>query len=432
MDWSKHKNTVLLILIIALTIASVFILYDFNTQEFRIKLGLDLRSGTHLTVQLKPILDPVTQKIKKIDHPMVMQTIGVLGRRLNPQGTQELIIQPAGLDRIIIEIPEETDIKKVENLISKTAHLEFKEQHYNPAKKTMDWKIVLDGTAIRKSQEEFGSGGQPIVTFELTKQGAKEFAKITERNVGKPLAIFFDGKLVTAPNVNEPIIGGSGQISGGQMTIEECRDIAMFLNAGALPVPIEILESSTVSPALGQESLKKSLIAGLIGLGLVCIFMIWYYLLPGVVADIALAIYTLFLLASMVVGNFVLTLSGIAGFILSIGMAVDANILIFERLKEELATGKTLKSSMSAGFKRAFSSILDGHVTTFIGAMVLYYFGSSSIKGFGLTLMLGTAWSLVTAVFITRVIIEFIINNNLALSHRLYGQKTSQVAVENQ
>lgn len=416
----KNTNLILLALIFAVTIASIFTFYNFKEKRVTLKLGLDLRSGSHLTLRLKPILNPVTGQMTKIDYSVVNQTIKVLEKRLNPQGTKEVMIRPEGLDRVIVEIPEETDLKKVEGLISKTAHLEFQEQRYNPALQQLEWKTVMDGTAIKLAGVD-NSGITPCVTFELTKEGTGLFAEITTKNVNKPISIVFDGKMISAPIVNEPILGGSGQISGGKMGIEECKELAVLLNAGALPVPIEIMESMTVSPILGAESLKKSLIAGAIGLSIVIVFMGVYYLVPGMLANIALIIYSIIVLASMSVGSFVLTLPGIAGFILSIGMAVDANVLIFERLKEELHTEKSLRGSVDTGFKRAFSSIFDSHVTTFIGAGALYIWGSSSIKGFGLTLMVGTFWSLITAVFVTHVLVNTVLNSQVITNKKLFG-----------
>lgn len=421
MNFDKNKNTIILIIILALTIMAIFVTYDFKNRAWRIKLGLDLRSGSHLTLKLIPIEDPITKKLRTIDYRVINQTIGILEKRINPQGTREVIIQPEGIDRIIVEVPEETDIKKVEEKVSKIAHLEFKEQYYNPSQKTMDWRTVMDGTYLKEAEATYDGSNRPIVSFALTKEGTKEFAKITEKNLNKPLAIFFDGKKISAPIVEGIISGGRGQISGGDMAIQECNDLSNYLNAGSLPVPVEILESMTISPTLGQESLNKSLIAGFIGLALVLIFMIVYYRLPGLVANIALIIYTIMLLATISIGGFVLTLPGIAGIILSIGMAVDANVLIFERLKEELKSEKTLRTSTDTGFKRAFSSILDSHVTTFLGALVIYWLGSSSIKGFGMTLMCGTIWSLITAVFCTKVIMNFIIQNNMITDKKLYG-----------
>lgn len=420
----KARNLVYFILIILATVGCVFLIFNVKTGKYNIKLGLDLRSGTHIALQLIPRMDPVTGKVNEIEDSVVKTSMEIFEKRLNPEGTQEIIIQREGKDRIIIEIPEETDVKKAEDLIKQTGVLEFKEQYFNPLTKQQEWRTVLDGTYLKRNgaQVQFGVGNsKPMVAFELNPEGAKRFAQITQRNKGKPLGIFFDGKLTDAPIVEDVISGGSGVIRGGNMDVEACERLKVLLNAGALPVDVKILESMTVDPILGRESLMASLIAGFIGLFLVIVFMIWYYKIPGVLANVALIVYTMFLLGTMVIWKFVLTLPGIAGLILSIGMAVDANVLIFERLKEELWADKSLSNAIDTAFKRAFSSILDGHVTTFIGAMILYFFGSSSIKGFGLTLMLGTFWSMFTAVFFTRVFIDFIFYNDIIKSRNLYG-----------
>ncbi|MBI2251148.1 MAG: hypothetical protein HYU63_00005, partial [Armatimonadetes bacterium] len=196
MNWNKNKEIILTILIAIITILSWLSFYDYKNKNFKIKLGLDLRSGSHLTLRLKPVIDPSTKKLREINYQVVKQTIEILERRINPHGTMELIMQPEGLDRIIIEIPEMTNLKEVEDLISQTAHLEFKEQFYNPATKQLDYRTVLDGTALSSADVGFDSANNPVVSFTLNKEGAKEFAKITERNVGKPLAIFFDEKLI--------------------------------------------------------------------------------------------------------------------------------------------------------------------------------------------------------------------------------------------
>lgn len=422
MGWNKWKNTVYVMLIFLLAVGSVFIIYNFKDNKFNVKLGLDLRSGSHIVLKLKPVMDPNTKQVKPLDYSIVEQTKRVYEKRLNPMGNREIIIQKEGTDRLIIDIPEETNIQAAEALIRKTARLEFKEQKYNPATKTQEWVTVMDGSRIKSAMATFQSGGTaPIVSFELDKEGAKQFAVITERLYGKPLGIFFDKQEISAPIV-QAVISDRGQISGGKMDLKECQELATLLNAGALPVDVEILESMTVSPTLGKESLMKSLWAGFLGLGLVIVFMLWWYRLPGFFADLALVFYGLVVLASMVVGNFVLTLPGIAGFILSIGMAVDANVLIFERLKEELWEGKALKNASDNAFKRAFSAILDSHVTTFMGAALLYYFGSSSIKGFGLTLMLGTFFSLFTAVFVTHAFMNMILEKRIIASRSVYGE----------
>ena len=422
MYWNKMKTPVYLLLIIALSVIAFLVSYNTDTGTFKVKLGLDLKSGSHIAIKLNPVKDPVTGKMREITKPIIDQTIAVLTRRLNPLGNKEIIIQPEGTDRLVIEIPEETNVKKAVDLIKQTAYLEFKETYFDESEKSQKWRSVMDGTRIQSATTELRQSGQPVVALHLTKDGAQEFAKITERNVGKPLGIFFDNELIDAPNVSETIPNGQAIISGGKMDLESCNRLTVFLNAGALPVKVEVLESMTISPTLGHESLMKSLIALMIGLGIVMLFMIWYYKLPGLCADVALVVYALMVLASMVQGGFVLTLPGIAGFILSIGMAVDANVLIFERIREELGAEKSLKKSVEMGFKRALSSIIDGHVTTFLGAFILYYFGSSSIKGFGLTLMLGTFWSVITAVFVTRVFLDVLVSNNIMSENtKMYG-----------
>lgn len=419
----RQLNWVYLAAIVILSVFAVLAVYNPKTKQFKLKLGLDLRSGTHIALKLNPMKDPVSGEIIKVNDAVVANAISIFQKRMNPDGNKEIMIQREGEDKIIIEIPDETNVKRAESLIKKTGVLEFKELVFNPATGAQEWRTVLTGAYLENNSTtvEF-SGQSPRVAFRFNKEGAKKFAQITQRNVGKPLGIFFDGEYVSSPNVNQAITGGSGEISGGSMTVEECENLKVLMNSGSLPVNVQILESMTVDPILGKQSLNYSLAAGIIGLLLVCLFMIYYYRLPGFLADLALVVYTVIILASMYVGGFVLTLPGIAGIILSIGMAVDANILIFERIKEELWGGKLLGVAIANGFHRAFSSILDGHVTTFLGAMIIYIFGSASIKGFGLTLMIGTFWSLITAVAFTRVFVDTLFLNNIGSSRKLYGE----------
>jgi preprotein translocase subunit SecD len=416
------QNWLYLLLIIVFTVGCAWVIYDWNTHQVRLKLGLDLRSGTHITVQLLETEDPVTHETIKITEQVRNQAIQVFQNRLNALGVAETPVTAEGLDRLIIEIPEMTDLQKAEEMVRRTARLEFKEQFYNAAAGTMEWRTVMDGKYVKKAAAApTGAGGYKI-DFEMTSEGAKLFGQLTQRLVGKPLGIFFDGQPVSQPVVQEPILGGVGQITG-DFTLKEAQELANYLNAGALPVNTRILEAYTVSPTLGKESLDSASIASAIGLGIVLAYMFFYYRVPGVAAGLALVVYSLVVLASMNIPGlqFVLTLPGIAGFVLSIGMAVDANVLIFERLKEELWSGKSLRLAIDQGFQRAFSSILDGHVTTFLGALILYWLGSSSIKGFGLTLMLGTAWSMITAIFVTRQFMTFF-TDTLRLENRaMYG-----------
>jgi preprotein translocase subunit SecD len=394
---------------------------SFKAEEkgTRVKLGLDLRSGTHLRLQLLPNPDV---GIKEITPQIMEQTIMVLDKRINEIGTFEPIIQPQGDNSIIVDLPEVQDPQAAIEIIQKSAFLEFKEQS---ATDPSGWKTVMTGDKIKSAQMSLVNG--PHVGFELTPEGSKQFAEITEKNIKKPIAIFFDGELISTPVVQSVIATGSGQITMGggpdlKKNEDEALSLARYLRAGALPVPLKIVENQLVGPTLGKESLEKSLYAGIIGLIVVCAFMIFVYRIPGLLADIALIFYALVLMACFTEYGFVLTLPGIAGFILSIGMAVDANVLIFERLREELWDGKTVPKAVSTAFHRAWTAVLDSHVTTFIGAIVMYYYGSSSVKGFGLTLALGTFVSLITAVFVTRVFIDLISKNKIVNSRWLYGE----------
>jgi preprotein translocase subunit SecD len=424
MEWQDWKNPVSLLVVLAATVAGFFLIYNVRDNKWNVKLGLDLRSGSRIVVQLLPPADNPNLEITK---ETVDRTRGVFERRLNPTGTREVVIQPEGVgkvNRLIVELPEVTDIQWAEKQVKTVARLEFKEQRYNPNTRSEDWVTVMDGTYIKRADFSVNPRASDrervVVTFELTKEGTSKFGELTTRLVGKPLGIFFDKKEVSAPIVQGPITQGSGEITGVGGA-EEAKNMADLLNAGALPVDVKILSSMTVSPTLGAQSLRQSLMAGGIGLALVIVFMLVYYRVPGFTANIALVIYTVLTLGSMVAGGAVLTLPGIAGFVLSIGMAVDANVLIFERLKEELWAEKSLRTAVDLGFKRAFPSILDGHVTTFIGAAILYYIASGTVKGFGLTLMVGTFWSMITAVVFTRVFMNILVEYGIVNSRSAYG-----------
>jgi len=272
-----------------------------------------------------------------------------------------------------------------------------------------EWKNTgLSGKHLDRAAVQFDQNtNEPMVALEFNSEGAGLFAEITERNVGKPVAIFLDGEAISVPTVNDAITAGRAVITGG-FSIAEAKLLAQRLNAGALPVPIELISEQTVGPTLGSISLEKSLTAGLIGFALVVLFMIIYYRLPGVISVIALLFYIVFVLALFKLIPVTLTLSGLAGFILSLGMAVDANVLIFERLKEEIKSGRTLGSAIDEGFKRAWTSIRDGNITTLIACLILFWFSSSVIKGFALTLGIGVIISMVSAISITRVFLKLI------------------------
>jgi preprotein translocase subunit SecD len=285
---------------------------------------------------------------------------------------------------------------------------------------------VYSGKDLKAAQAGYQQqGGQPIVLFQ-TKDPAK-FGKLTSANIGKPLGIFLDRRFVSAPTINGAIFS-DGQIEG-QFTEEDVNLLANELNAGALPATITIIEKETIGPTLGAIDLKQSLVASMIGLGAVLLFMIVMYRLPGFLADVALMIYVLMMLGLLSVSSATLTLPGIAGFVLSIGMAVDANVLIFERIKEELWNGKTMRGAVRVGFQRAFSAVFDSHFTTIVGAGVLYMLGTGTVKGFAFTLFWGTVVSLITAVFITRFLVDVLVDNNILTAPEFYGVKRSDVGI---
>lgn len=418
----KKNSGIWVLLLAALTLAALFMIWDPRNNKLKLRLGLDLKSGSHIAVRLVEAPNPLTGEVVKVDQRVQDQAVIVFQKRLNPDGTKEIVVTPEPPDRLIVEIPEETNLQKAEDLVRQAARLEIKEPRYDPITKETTWKTVMDGTGITGAHAEpMSNNANWEVVFSLNRTAAKQFGDITRRLVGRNMAIYFDGNEVMTANVKEAITQGSCRISdinGGpdpnhpgrnRTAVEEATELAQLLSAGSLPVDVKILESYTVSPTLGAQSLQYSLEAGAIGLACVCLYMIGYYKLPGFTASIALVVYTIICLASMNIPGleFVLTLPGIAGFILSIGMAVDANVLIFERLKEELWENKPVAQAISIGFEKAWPSILDGHVTTAVGAFILYIFGSATIRGFGLTLLVGTAWSLITATLFTRSMIDF-------------------------
>ena len=425
-----NKSTKVLINLVIIFLITAAILYGFfgvkEEDRLKLKLGLDLRSGTHITLQLTPVEDPQTHEVKKIDQAVLDRSIQVFTKRLNSAGTSEVLISSAGTDRIIIEIPDNTNLEQAKNLVKKTGRLEFKEKVFDPVTQTAQYKTVLDGSYLDHANVGRSGVGEDAwcVEFTLNKEGARMFGEITTRMKGKPLGIFFDNDLYSEPVVQTPITGGNGQITG-HFTMKEANDLCNILNSGALSVNVEIMEAYTVSPTLGEQSLKTSLAAGILGLIVVIIYMICYYRLPGLVASLALVIYGVWVIGTMVIPGleFVLTLPGIAGVVLSIGMAVDANVLQFERIKEELWEGRSVKSSLDSGFERAFSSIIDGHVSTILGALILFWFGASSVKGFGITLAIGTILSLVTAIWVTRQLLYFVTDFlKLDSQRKLYGE----------
>ena len=437
---NKLYLTVLFIFILAFS-AGIFVFSDFLDLKFipdkPFQLGLDLQGGTHL------VYEADLANIEKDDYYSSMEGLrDVIERRIDLFGVQEPVVQiqeKAGHYRLIVELAGIKEPAEAIKMIGETPYLEFKEQReeqetekiiniQEEAKKLIDsnsdfftidniqeienWELYfedpyfkptnLTGMYLKKAEMSFDQTVyQPLILIEFNEEGSKIFEELTEKNINKPLAIYIDDMLISAPVVQDKISGGTAQITGN-FSVEEARTLARNLNAGALPVPINLISQQTVGPTLGAISLESSLKAGILGLLVVIIFMIIFYRLPGLLASLVLIIYILLVLSVFKVVPVTLTLAGIAGFILSIGMAVDANILIFSRMREELKEGKKLDLSIEDGFDRAWPSIKDGNLTTLIVALILFSFGTSFIKGFALTLSLGILISMFSAIIISK------------------------------
>ena len=350
--------------------------------------------------------------------------------RVNALGVSETIVQKTGEKRLLIEIPNVSDPKQAREFLGETAELIFKKP--GPVVNNIETWIDTDltGNDVKKALVSTTSGGQWAVSLEFNDKGTKKFAQLTRELVGQPMAIFFNGELNSAPVIQEPILGGNAQITGGGSTgfaYDEAKKMVDLLNAGALPIPAKIIEENTVGPTLGADSIEKSKFAGMLGIGFVMIFMILYYRVPGIIANLALTIYGLILFAIFKIVPVTLTLAGIAGFILSIGMAVDANILIFERTKEELKQGRTLFTSINSGFDRAFTSIFDSNMTTIITCVILYLLGTSIVKGFALTLAIGVAVSMFTAITVTKNFMHLLFGTGQLKNPSWFGLKKEEI-----
>ena len=382
-------------------------------KPFDLKLGLDLQGGTHLVYEgdLKDIPSDA-------QSDAMASARDVIERRVNAFGVSEPLVQVSGSNRIIIELPGVKDINEAISLIGQTPFLEFREENPNPTlTPDAEGKVSVNPTDLYMATGLTGKQfkravltfnpqtGVPQISLQFDAEGTKLFSEITSRNVGKRVAIFLDGEILSAPTVNQAITNGEAVITGG-FTVPEAKELVTRFNSGALPVPIKLISQQNVGATLGAQSVQKSVAAGLIGFAIVALFMIIYYRLPGLLAVIALSIYTFLALAIFKIFGITLTLAGIAGFILSIGMAVDANILIFERMKEEMYHGKKLHDAITEGFNRAWLSIRDSNLSSIITAVILFYFASSSVvKGFALVFGIGVITSMFTAITASRTIL---------------------------
>lgn len=452
-----QKQRAYIILILALVAAAIAILTTIPPQ-----LGLDLRGGAQLTIQVNPTkeqpnVQPTTEDVQAVQR--------VLENRINEFGVSETTVQTIGEDKILIQLPGESQPEEAERRLKGTAKLEFREQRQGTEgelsaesqvrqqqqiqrtilsqgelKAGNQEKLAQIDESIRKSDEAiaglFNSVGltgtnlsdarpQPDATgsrwevaINFDDAGGKKFAQLTKNlaGTGRSIGIFLDDRLISSPVVGPEFadtgISGGRAVITGNFDLESAKDLAIQIKGGSLPFPVSIVENRTVGATLGQDSIRRSIIAASVGLVLVLIFMVVYYRLPGVIADVALIVYALLTMACYALVGVTLTLPGIAGFILSIGMAVDANVLIFERTREELRAGKTLYRSVESGFFRAFSSILDSNVTTAIACLALLWLGSGLVKGFAVTLLIGVLVSMFTAVTCSRTLMLLIVLSN--------------------
>lgn len=376
-----------------------------------IKQGLDLQGGTHIVLEAQDTTE------NKVDDDAVNRTIQILSRRINEMGLTEPIIQREGAKRIIIELPGVKDPDEAIKTIGKTAVLQFVDDKGN---------VKLTGDDLKNAKEELGQNKKPEVAIELTDAGAKKFGDLTSANIGRKIAILLDGETLTDPIVNEAITGGKAVITGSK-NLEAAKNLAILLRSGALPVKIQVMEVRTVGPTLGQDSKDKSVVAFTVGLCLIVVFLLILYRLAGFVANVALLVYVMILLLilSPIALNATMTLPGIAGIILSIGVAVDANILIFERFKEEVFTGKSMRVAMEAGFKRAFTTILDANTSVMITAVILILLGSGPVKGFAITLALGVLVSMFTAITMSHYLLRMMIACNFTNHPFWFGANIS-------
>ncbi|MEW6718565.1 MAG: protein translocase subunit SecD [Chloroflexota bacterium] len=404
----------------------------FLNREIGTKLGLDLVGGVQALLEAD--LPP-----EDIDPGAMSAARTIIEQRVNGLGVTETVVQQAGDNRIVVEIPDISDPAMALELIQETGLLEFVDMGSTPlppgtiiktdygsspdkgseietetSYENQIWHTVMTGKELTTVQVTADQLGKIGVGFALTDEGKEVFASYTSTHVGQFLAIVLDKEIISVPQVETPITQGTGIISGN-FTQETANHLAIQLRYGALPIPLKVVESKTVGPTLGQDSLRKSMIAGGIGLGVVILFMALYYRLPGVLADLALIVYSLITFALFRLIPVTLTLPGIAGFVLSMGVAVDANVLIFERLKEELRAGRLLIQAIDLGWKRAWPSIRDSNLSTLITCGILFWFGNtfgaSIVKGFALTLALGVLVSLFTAITVTRTFLHVVLDN---------------------
>jgi preprotein translocase subunit SecD len=410
----KVRGLIVFILIFAIAIAGIFVAVNGVQMGERevlpmrnsIKQGLDLRGGVFVVFEADT--DATGQELDQL----INQTIQVFRRRVDAMGLTEPIIVQEGDRRIRVELPGVEQVQDALDMIGKTAQLEFV---------TPDGELVLTGGNVVSADPVYiDREPNPVVSLELDAEGTRNFADATGRFLGDVIFIILDDEVISAPVVQQQISLGQATISGN-FSIEEASNLAALIRAGALPVTLNEVQTSTITASLGVNALNRSIDAAKIGIVLVLLFMLIIYRIPGLVANVALTLFVLMVLGIFISLNATLTLPGIAALILSIGMAVDANVIIFERIKEEMRNGKTVRAAVDSGFKRAYRTIIDANITTLIAGLVLYQFGTGPIRGFAVMLIIGLAVSVFTAVFITRILLKSLISTNLFKSPRYFG-----------
>ena len=399
---------------------------DGGTRTIETKLGLDLQGGLAVEYRVNPV---GSERPEEADLAVIRD---IIERRVNSTGVAEPVVVTQGEDRIVVELPGVQDTAAVRRLVGQTGELNFVPIPPGETPPTAGSLLELTrypplfrGDELSSASIGQDQNGGRSVDFVLKDNGSRLFEEHTRANIGNFFAIVLDGVVISAPRIQAAISGGRVQITQdgtiGGYPLREAQELVNVLQFGSLPFPIEELSSDTISPTLGQEFVDKSVTAGLIGIGLTLLFMLIHYRMPGVIAGGALIYYAILVFAAFRLIPVTLTLAGIAGFILSVGMAVDANILIFERTKEELRLGKSLPAAIEAGFNRAWSSILDSNVSSLITASILYFFGSSVIQGFALVLIIGVLISMFTAITVTRSVLRVMVDSDWARRASLYG-----------
>lgn len=406
MRWSKIVALAVIAVAVALAaVISVAPVFQDNryTEKYLplikgINLGLDLQGGVHVVMEARD-----TEEVKVTPEAM-KQLKAVIANRVDQFGVAEPVIQQQGDRRLIVELAGIKDPEEAVDTMVKTAFLEFK---------TMDGMTVVTGKDLKEAQEaKDPASGVVEVNLTFDTEGAHKFAQATTANVGRPIAILLDGNLLQNPTVSEPITSGKARITGYD-SLEEAHRIAILLRSGALPLKVEVVEKRTVGPALGADSLVKSKHAGVVGVTAILVFMLMFYRIPGLVANFSLIVYSIIVMVIYVGMNVTMTLPGIAGFLLSLGIAVDANVIIFERIREEVRGGKSIRSAIDTGFKRGFVAVFDANSTTVLAAAVLLFLGTGPIKGFAVTLIIGIAASMFTAITMTRWLLQLVAASNV-------------------